>query len=461
MTFDFRHTANFSIMRRMNDAWKRHKSRLNKKYIKVVERNFPDEDAGKTDVFIKAHTKIDKTYQCPKIIEKLQENMILYPDSNKMGYDDVLTKTLGKDKKGHMMAMGIDITPSFMTNAIHIVEENEDLKATNNELKTMLLTMKKDLPHQKNIGKLHHKHNPLRLIMQQQKKSDLHRECKLNGCPEGIVIYGGVADVSPDAYCHNKQLGDEYYKIEIFNVINKDALLFRQDSFTKTIGDSQAWINEEGEGTSKDLWSCTLVEEDDVNDRTLKKARRVVSELRNPLAKVVFMDGLSPLDEDPIKEHLQKLPIVELHLLYLRMYFLFSWDKGAHDGWLEVAEAKVTRQVAAVEVLVEDEEERKMNFLKGLRPYFRKFLIASGANSYREILSKALAIEQNDVEDHKPKDLRNQVRQDQRLDKGKAVQSQYENLGSKRQKFSITDGAPARVMGGQHSYGPRFAFGEC
>ncbi|KAF6163181.1 hypothetical protein GIB67_025045 [Kingdonia uniflora] len=70
-----------------------------------------------------------------------------------------------------------------------------------------------------------------------RKQSDLNRECKLNGCPEGIVAYGIAADVSPDAYCHNKQLGDGYYKIEIFNVINEDALLFRQDSFTKTMGD--------------------------------------------------------------------------------------------------------------------------------------------------------------------------------------------------------------------------------
>ncbi|KAF6171293.1 hypothetical protein GIB67_023923 [Kingdonia uniflora] len=201
LTFDLRRVANLSIMQRMNNAWKRHKFMLNKKYIKgskqentkncnnvmapcttgqtsmvvvhlnlVVERNVSDEDVGRADVFIKAHTKADKTYQCPKII------------------------TLRKDKKGHMMVMGIDITPSFVANAIHIVEENEDLKATNNELK------------------VYHKYNPLRLIMQQKKQSDLNRECKLNGCPEGIVVYGIIADIIPDAYCHNKQFRDGYYK---------------------------------------------------------------------------------------------------------------------------------------------------------------------------------------------------------------------------------------------------------
>ncbi|KAF6156923.1 hypothetical protein GIB67_039684 [Kingdonia uniflora] len=244
LTFDLRRVANFSIMRRMNDAWKRHKSRLNKKYIKGkdpakdVERNVPDEDVGRADVFIKAHTRADKTYQCPEIIEKLQVNMNLYPNLNKIGHDDVLAKTLDKDKKGHMMTMGIDITPSFVANAIHIVEENEDLKATNNELKNMLLNMRKDFDDhiKKSSGALqmqpYSSHNATSNSSQatQRKQSDLNRECKLNRCPEGIAAYGIIADVSPDAYCHNKQLRDGYYKIEIFNVINEDALLFRQDN---------------------------------------------------------------------------------------------------------------------------------------------------------------------------------------------------------------------------------------
>ncbi|KAF6167145.1 hypothetical protein GIB67_029783 [Kingdonia uniflora] len=40
----------------------------------------------------------------------------------------------------------------------------------------------------------------------------------------------------------------------------------------------------------------------------------------------------------------------------------------------------------------------------------RKYLITYGASTYREVLSKALALEQNDVEDFKSKDLRGQQR---------------------------------------------------
>ncbi|KAF6146895.1 hypothetical protein GIB67_018548 [Kingdonia uniflora] len=307
LTFDLRRVANFSILRRINDAWKRHKSRLSNKDIKgkdpakvkatpplfvpkevwmefddmcnsdafqtqskkntenrnkvkapcttgrtsmvvvrqnlAAERNVPDEDVGRADVFIKAHTMADKTYQCPKIIKKLKENMNLYPDSNKICHNDVLAKTLGKDKKSHMMAMGIDITPSFVSSAIHIVEENEDLKAINNELKTMMLNMRKDLADhiRKTLGTPQIQPSSFYNApsnssqVTQRKQSDLNREYKLNGCSEGIVAYGIVADISPDAFCHNKQLGDGYYKIEIFNAINEDALLFREDSFTKTM----------------------------------------------------------------------------------------------------------------------------------------------------------------------------------------------------------------------------------
>ncbi|KAF6149769.1 hypothetical protein GIB67_017502 [Kingdonia uniflora] len=111
-----------------------------------------------------------------------------------------------------------------------------------------------------------------------------------------------------------------------------------------------------------------------------------------------------------------------------------------------------------VPFIVNDEEQNKMKFLKGLRPYFTRFLISSGASTYREVMSKALALEQNDVEDRKSKDLRGQERQDQRPDKGKAVQTQYDSLGSKRQRF---EGTLDRVMGGQYFERAQLASRQC
>ncbi|KAF6154718.1 hypothetical protein GIB67_035683 [Kingdonia uniflora] len=99
-----------------------------------------------------------------------------------------------------------------------------------------------------------------------------------------------------------------------------------------------------------------------------------------------------------------------------------------------------------VPFIVNDEEQRKMKFLKGIHPYYWRLLITSGASTYREVLSKALALEQNDVGDRKSKDLRGQPRQNQGPKKGKAVQTQYDSLGSMRQRF---EGTSARVMYGQ------------
>ncbi|KAF6141876.1 hypothetical protein GIB67_037844 [Kingdonia uniflora] len=98
---------------------------------------------------------------------------------------------------------------------------------------------------------------------------------------------------------------------------------------------------------------------------------------------------------------------------------------------------------------------REYSYLEQLQKYlcFKKFLIASSSSSYTEVLSKALAVEQNDDERRKSEDLRNLVIHDQRPDKGKAVYSQYESLGLKRQKIGITDMAPTRLRGGQLAFG--------
>ncbi|KAF6161877.1 hypothetical protein GIB67_002587 [Kingdonia uniflora] len=102
-----------------------------------------------------------------------------------------------------------------------------------------------------------------------------------------------------------------------------------------------------------------------------------------------------------------------------------------------------------VPFIVHDEEQKKMKFLKGLRPYFRRFLITLEASTYANVLSKALALEQNNLEDCKPKDMRSQQRQDPRPDKSKAVQEQFGGSGSKRQRLGFDSSVPTRVVEGQ------------
>ncbi|KAF6165421.1 hypothetical protein GIB67_017903 [Kingdonia uniflora] len=97
--------------------------------------------------------------------------------------------------------------------------------------------------------------------------------------------------------------------------------------------------------------------------------------------------------------------------------------------------------------IVQDVEQKKIKILRGLRPFFRRFLISSGASTYKEVLSKVLALEQNEAEDCRSRDARNPVRQDTRPDKGKAVYTQYDSLGLKRQRF---EGTPVWATGEQY-----------
>ncbi|KAF6156713.1 hypothetical protein GIB67_002428, partial [Kingdonia uniflora] len=97
--------------------------------------------------------------------------------------------------------------------------------------------------------------------------------------------------------------------------------------------------------------------------------------------------------------------------------------------------------------IVHDEEQKKMKFLKGLRPYFIRFLIGSEAITYADVLSKTLALVQNNLDDRKYKDLRSQQRQDPRPDKGKDIQEQFGGSDSKRQRLGFNSSVPELPRG--------------
>ncbi|KAF6162438.1 hypothetical protein GIB67_017326 [Kingdonia uniflora] len=211
-----RRVVNFSIMRRMNDAWKRrNKSRLNKKYIKGKD---PAKVKTTLPPFVPKEVWVEFVDMCNSDAFQAQSKKNI-ENHNKVKARCTTGRTsmavvchnltLGKYKKGHMMAMGISITPLFVANIIHIVEENEDLKATNNELKTMLLNMRKDLDDyiKKTLGApqiqpflpYNATSNSSQATQElRQKQSNLNRKYKLNGCPKGIVAYGIVHDIMRD-----------------------------------------------------------------------------------------------------------------------------------------------------------------------------------------------------------------------------------------------------------------------
>ncbi|KAF6156004.1 hypothetical protein GIB67_035361 [Kingdonia uniflora] len=125
------------------------------------------------------------------------------------------------------------------------------------------------------------------------------------------------------------------------------------------------------------------------------------------------------------------------------IYVLYTLEQG--DMSVARYDQRFDELARYVPFIVQDEKQKKMKILRGLRPFFRRFLISSGTNTYREVLSKVLALEQSEAEDRRSRDARNPTRQDTRPDKGKAIQIQYDNLGLKRQRF---EGILARAAGG-------------
>ncbi|KAF6175409.1 hypothetical protein GIB67_036500 [Kingdonia uniflora] len=114
---------------------------------------------------------------------------------------------------------------------------------------------------------------------------------------------------------------------------------------------------------------------------------------------------------------------------------------------------RLTQPANSYQCIIVIEMESFKQIVEKLAPIKRK-LTAIQATQPLKGGNKA----RNDVEDCKSKELRGQQRQDQRPDKGKAVQTQYNSLGSKRQRF---EGTTARGMGRQYFERAQLASRQC
>ncbi|KAF6163041.1 hypothetical protein GIB67_033312 [Kingdonia uniflora] len=127
------------------EDWVKFVDYCNSEKFLAEERGVTDEEIGRVEVYISAHTKKDKTIQCPDVIAKLQNTMRKDPKSIRTGPNDVIAQKFGKERKGGTRGMGVGMSISLVEKVGPIVNENEELRSNNNELKFATEKLRKDL----------------------------------------------------------------------------------------------------------------------------------------------------------------------------------------------------------------------------------------------------------------------------------------------------------------------------
>ncbi|KAF6165965.1 hypothetical protein GIB67_012862, partial [Kingdonia uniflora] len=206
------------------------------------ERGVTDEEIGRVEVYIPAHTKKDKTIQCPDVIAELQNTMRNDPKSIRTGPNDAIAQ-----RKGGTRGMGAGMSISLVEKVGHIVNENEELLSNNNELKFATEKLRKDLDAlTKYVGNipvisptdnLPSQQATSSSQREQKKHQHIDKECRLVGCPWRIVAHGVIVGVDPTHMCHSVALGDDFYKVAIHDIVDGNALLFRPNSNIKRLLD--------------------------------------------------------------------------------------------------------------------------------------------------------------------------------------------------------------------------------
>ncbi|KAF6163010.1 hypothetical protein GIB67_021159, partial [Kingdonia uniflora] len=99
------------------------------------ESGITDDEIGRVEVYIIAHSKKNKTIQCHDVITKLQNTMQKDAKSIQTGHNDAIAQKFGKKRKGGTRGMGAGMSISLVEKVGHIVNENEELRSNNDELK--------------------------------------------------------------------------------------------------------------------------------------------------------------------------------------------------------------------------------------------------------------------------------------------------------------------------------------
>ncbi|KAF5197252.1 hypothetical protein FRX31_013164, partial [Thalictrum thalictroides] len=214
------------------------------------ERNVKsDFEVGRAEVYIRAHTKKDKTVQCPEIVEKIQEIENSTPKSNPLCVNDALTQVLGKDRNGHMRGMGAGISITMVKKTSTLLKKNEVLQAENSTTNLKVDMLGKELEKIKEMILKTQVNSPARFNVDlstpttPSKRSSqpdhpfLNKQYDLYAVGSALVGSGEVVEVDPQVIVHGTPLGEGSYKILLTDVHDKNAKLFFPKGGCDTLGE--------------------------------------------------------------------------------------------------------------------------------------------------------------------------------------------------------------------------------
>ncbi|KAF9623148.1 hypothetical protein IFM89_037729 [Coptis chinensis] len=197
-----RNKANRSKLRAPNTLGRR--SMAATRHVIAVENEFKsDLEVGRAEVYIRAHTKKDKTIQS-------------VPRSF----------TLGKDKSGRMRGMGAGVSSTMVKKTALVLKKKEELRCENTTTNSKLDRLETELQMVKDM-----------IVASQMHYSFMNKMRDLHFVGGLKVASGEIVAVNPQSIVHGRPMGEGVFKILLTEVVNSEARVFFPNDFASTLGE--------------------------------------------------------------------------------------------------------------------------------------------------------------------------------------------------------------------------------
>ncbi|KAF9590220.1 hypothetical protein IFM89_031959 [Coptis chinensis] len=198
-------------------------------HVIAVENKFKSNlEVGRAGVYIRAHTKKDKTIQCPEIA------------------------TLGKDKSGYMRGMGANVSSTMVKKTVLVLKKNEELRCENTTTNSKLDRLETKLQMVKDMIVASHVHVPASQTQRNPVLETPTAEVPLRQPSQ--VASGEIVAVNPQSIVHGRPMGEGVFKILSTEVVDSEARVFFPNDFASTLGEVEwKWVSAKDDKSWIDL----------------------------------------------------------------------------------------------------------------------------------------------------------------------------------------------------------------